>query len=302
MLEAGELPSGKDTPSSTGKDTPSSTGKDTPSSTGKDTPSSTGKDTPSSTGKDTPSSTGNDTPSSAGKDMPSSTGKDTISSTGKDMPSSTGKDTTSCTGKDMPSGNGKDTTSSSRAVKDMFTTEKNTPSNDVDADDKSAYELLLGYRLPPLQKPPIQNDIPSIQSNTSTQYDEKSGVSSKTNDKTLSIKLDAKEAEYFVKLVGELSDSKKKRWHDFSNKTEVIPEDDSSSISSSDSSTKKSRRKVRDKFQSCVNCNSLITDHRIRICSGCRKVCYCNQHCQKVHWKTHKKICSYALGKEQVTG
>ena len=286
MLEAGEHPSGKDTPSSTGKDTPSSTGKDTPSSTGKDTPSSTDKDTPSSTGKDTPSSTGKDTPSSTGKDMPSSTGKDTTSSTGKD------------------------TTSSSRAVKDMFTTEKNTPSNDVDGDDKSAYELLLGYRLPPLQKPPIINDVPSIQSNTSTQYDEKSGtqydeksgVSSKTNDKTLSIKLDAKEAEYFVKLVGELSDSKKKRWHDFSNKTEVIPEDDSSSISSSDSSTKKSRRKVRDKFQSCVNCNSLITDHRIRICSGCRKVCYCNQHCQKVHWKTHKKICSYALGKEQVTG
>lgn len=53
----------------------------------------------------------------------------------------------------------------------------------------------------------------------------------------------------------------------------------------------------RDKFSSCSYCNQSISDH-IRICSGCRKVCYCDSKCQKSHWKVHKKMCFYALSKD----
>ena len=63
----------------------------------------------------------------------------------------------------------------------------------------------------------------------------------------------------------------------------------------------KIRKTARDKFRSCENCREDIRD-RIQLCSGCKKVAYCNSQCQKSHWKIHKKTCTYALKKgEKVT-
>lgn len=59
----------------------------------------------------------------------------------------------------------------------------------------------------------------------------------------------------------------------------------------------KVRKTARDKFRQCENCNQVIHE-RIQLCSGCKKVAYCNVQCQKTHWKQHKKTCSYALKKE----
>lgn len=53
---------------------------------------------------------------------------------------------------------------------------------------------------------------------------------------------------------------------------------------------------ARDRFKNCASCNTIITD-RIQLCSGCKKVAYCNSVCQKANWKTHKKTCSYAAKK-----
>ena len=61
-----------------------------------------------------------------------------------------------------------------------------------------------------------------------------------------------------------------------------------------------SRRTARDKFKVCENCRLEIQD-RIRVCSACKRVAYCNNDCQKGHWKTHKLTCSYYL-KKDVTG
>ena len=64
-----------------------------------------------------------------------------------------------------------------------------------------------------------------------------------------------------------------------------------SSSASADSKTK-SRKTARDKFRRCENCDQDILE-RIQLCSGCKKVAYCNIRCQKSHWKQHKKTCSY---------
>ena len=69
-------------------------------------------------------------------------------------------------------------------------------------------------------------------------------------------------------------------------------------VSSSATDSKRSKVTFRDKFNTCSFCEAPISD-RIRICSGCRKVCYCNSRCQKSHWKTHKRNCVYALSKDQ---
>lgn len=63
----------------------------------------------------------------------------------------------------------------------------------------------------------------------------------------------------------------------------------------------KKKTMARDKFRTCDNCHIGITE-RIRVCSGCKKVAYCNSACQKTHWKTHKKVCSYAVQKSELTG
>lgn len=60
---------------------------------------------------------------------------------------------------------------------------------------------------------------------------------------------------------------------------------------------KQAKVTFRDKFNSCSYCNQSISE-RIRICSGCRKVAYCDSKCQKSHWKVHKKKCFYALSKD----
>ena len=57
---------------------------------------------------------------------------------------------------------------------------------------------------------------------------------------------------------------------------------------------------TRDKFKVCENCRVEISE-RIRVCSGCKRVAYCNSTCQMDHWKTHKQACSYYL-KKDVTG
>ncbi len=58
----------------------------------------------------------------------------------------------------------------------------------------------------------------------------------------------------------------------------------------------KARMTARDRFKTCAHCNTLIKD-RIQLCSGCKKVAYCNSMCQKANWKTHKKMCTYAAKK-----
>ena len=65
-----------------------------------------------------------------------------------------------------------------------------------------------------------------------------------------------------------------------------------------DASETDRRKTARDKFRTCENCGMII--QRIHICSGCRKVAYCNKQCQRTHWKTHKKTCTYsAAGKKE---
>ena len=70
----------------------------------------------------------------------------------------------------------------------------------------------------------------------------------------------------------------------------------SSSVSTSRKPAK-CRMTARDKFRECEHCQKPITGS-IRLCSGCKKVCYCDRECQKSHWKEHKKLCVYALQKE----
>ena len=69
---------------------------------------------------------------------------------------------------------------------------------------------------------------------------------------------------------------------------------------SEDSAAKVSQSKVaaREKFRSCENCGSII-EERILVCSGCKKVAYCDRKCQKAHWKAHKKACSHKVTKDE---
>ena len=68
------------------------------------------------------------------------------------------------------------------------------------------------------------------------------------------------------------------------------------SLEGENSANGKARMTARDRFKTCANCNTLIKD-RIQLCSGCKKVAYCNSMCQKANWKTHKKTCTYAAKK-----
>ena len=67
------------------------------------------------------------------------------------------------------------------------------------------------------------------------------------------------------------------------------------------SKTSQSKVVAREKFRLCENCGSVIDD-RILVCSGCKKVAYCNRKCQKAHWKSHKRVCSHRASKEDCTG
>ena len=69
---------------------------------------------------------------------------------------------------------------------------------------------------------------------------------------------------------------------------------------SSRGGTKMRKTTARDKFKECENCHTEISD-KIRVCSACKRVAYCNSDCQKEHWKVHKQTCSYYL-KKDVTG
>ena len=40
----------------------------------------------------------------------------------------------------------------------------------------------------------------------------------------------------------------------------------------------------------CFGCGKL-SNSKIKICSGCNKIYYCNRECQKRDWKNHKAIC-----------
>eukprot|EP00545_Synedropsis_sp_CCMP1620_P013722 CAMPEP_0119018488 /NCGR_PEP_ID=MMETSP1176-20130426/19525_1 /TAXON_ID=265551 /ORGANISM="Synedropsis recta cf, Strain CCMP1620" /LENGTH=333 /DNA_ID=CAMNT_0006972505 /DNA_START=23 /DNA_END=1024 /DNA_ORIENTATION=+ len=41
--------------------------------------------------------------------------------------------------------------------------------------------------------------------------------------------------------------------------------------------------------KSCARCGGVTTD--LKKCSGCQKVSYCSQSCQRADWKTHKVFC-----------
>ena len=55
---------------------------------------------------------------------------------------------------------------------------------------------------------------------------------------------------------------------------------------------------ARDKFRRCEHCDQEIVE-RIQLCSGCKKVAYCDLNCQRLHWKQHKKTCSYTQKKDK---
>lgn len=40
----------------------------------------------------------------------------------------------------------------------------------------------------------------------------------------------------------------------------------------------------------CLNCGA--TDQKFKYCSGCKIAPYCNEKCQRAHWRTHKSNCS----------
>ena len=42
----------------------------------------------------------------------------------------------------------------------------------------------------------------------------------------------------------------------------------------------------------CAGCNEVYEDKKLLKCGGCRKVYYCSKECQKLHWKSHKELCS----------
>lgn len=46
------------------------------------------------------------------------------------------------------------------------------------------------------------------------------------------------------------------------------------------------------KCNQCGNDNT-ITAAKMKSCSACKLVFYCNQKCQRKHWKLHKKKCNY---------
>jgi hypothetical protein len=75
------------------------------------------------------------------------------------------------------------------------------------------------------------------------------------------------------------------------------PEDNEEIAISVQHQLEKSRKTAREKFRQCHNCDKVIQGS-IRVCSSCKKVCYCNRECQKAHWKKHKKSCLYTAEKE----
>ena len=43
-------------------------------------------------------------------------------------------------------------------------------------------------------------------------------------------------------------------------------------------------------FHTCAYCHK-VSEKKLRVCSRCKKVTYCDRDCQKKAWKAHKKIC-----------
>mmetsp|Transcript_38960 Transcript_38960/g.91511 ORF Transcript_38960/g.91511 Transcript_38960/m.91511 type:complete len:127 (-) Transcript_38960:293-673(-) len=46
----------------------------------------------------------------------------------------------------------------------------------------------------------------------------------------------------------------------------------------------------------CHSCGILSKDGKLRMCSLCHQARYCNQYCQRAHWRAgHKQICNAAV-------
>ena len=41
----------------------------------------------------------------------------------------------------------------------------------------------------------------------------------------------------------------------------------------------------------CGYCDQRDTDRKLRLCSGCLDERYCDDVCQRKHWKSHKRLC-----------
>ena len=94
---------------------------------------------------------------------------------------------------------------------------------------------------------------------------------------------------------------KKKDDHDSTKQIEDIdPEGDTTNCAENQSDdlanekvhVEKARKTAREKFRECFYCHNSISGP-IKLCSGCKKVCYCNRDCQKAHWKIHRQSCTY---------
>jgi MYND finger len=44
----------------------------------------------------------------------------------------------------------------------------------------------------------------------------------------------------------------------------------------------------------CANCGAVSTTSALKRCSRCLSVRYCNEACQRAHWKQHRKNCTTA--------
>jgi hypothetical protein len=49
------------------------------------------------------------------------------------------------------------------------------------------------------------------------------------------------------------------------------------------------------KERQCANCG-ITTYDKLKQCTGCRTIYYCNERCQKTHWPTHKTNCKLMKG------
>lgn len=61
------------------------------------------------------------------------------------------------------------------------------------------------------------------------------------------------------------------------------------------------KKTARDKFRFCGLCDKPVTK-KILVCAGCKRVCYCDISCQKIHWKKHKTLCDFVKNKKELTG
>jgi hypothetical protein len=47
-----------------------------------------------------------------------------------------------------------------------------------------------------------------------------------------------------------------------------------------------------DQMGQCAQCLVIKAINQMKVCSGCRKILYCNPQCQRAHWVQHSSDCT----------